>query len=106
MYSQRYDSIAYVPAIIEARPAGTVYDPTGDTVQYQFVNVGANPGSTWLFGLWQTILTGATPEYRALCMAGPGQQFVPKQGHTYWLFVRVTDNPEIPVLGPVTVLFT
>lgn len=107
MYSQRYDSQQYLPAIVEAEPAGVFYDPTGDTVQYQIVAAGQNPaGGAWLGAVWQTITSGATPSYRALCMVGPNGPFVPKQGTTMWLFLKITDNPEIPVLGPMSVRFT
>lgn len=107
MLSQRYDSQEYVPVIVEPKQPGTFYDPTADPIQYQFVDPGKNPsGGGWSFGLWETDNSTADPIYYALCMAGPSGPYVPKQNHTAWLFVKITDNPEIPVLGPMTIKFT
>lgn len=107
VYQQRYDSIEFVPVIVEAAPAGQVYDPTGDSIQYQFVARGANPSpSGWHPGAWEIITNGNTPQFRALCLAGPGQVYVPAQNTLVWLFIKITDNPEVPVLGPMTVQFT
>lgn len=89
-------SLQYIKFPITAEVAGADYDPTADQVDLAFVAVGAQPGSgDWVSGSWETILT--VPYARALI--GPGGVKVLAKG-IYWVWVRVTDNPEIPVIGP------
>lgn len=86
----------YVKVPITAEVSGSSYDPTGDQVDLAFVTVGAQPGdSDWVTGSWEII--AAIPYARVLI--GPGGQKV-LGGGFYDVYVRVTDDPERPVIGP------
>lgn len=89
-------SLQYVKFPITAEVAGADYDPTVDVVELAFVRVGTQPGSgDWVTGSWEVILT--IPYARALI--GPGGVKT-LAGGFYDVYVRVTDNPERPVIGP------
>jgi hypothetical protein len=41
---------------------------------------------------------GGQTTYVAKCLVGPAGTFVPTANTNYWLWLKVTDSPEIPVL--------
>jgi hypothetical protein len=86
---------------------GTSYDPTGDTVQVALTALNTQPVTAdWHTGSWETgqgvhyalLLVGPTPG--VVDFSAVAGQFV-KAG-----WVKVTDSPEVPVLGPYFITFT
>jgi len=73
------------------------YDPTADTVQFAFTAQGAVPAvGDWKTGSWETV-TGPPTQYKAKCLVGPGGTIELAKG-VYEVWVKITDNPEQPVL--------
>jgi hypothetical protein len=79
--------------------SGAAYNPTADTVQMAFMPTATQvPGvSDWQASVWATVTSNVIFPYAAYCLVGPGGTVNPGIG-TYVVFLRVTDNPEIPVL--------
>lgn len=79
---------------------GVSQNPTGDTVAFAFMPNPANtdPGvSDWHTGQWITTGTGT---YQAQILLGPanGGLIPAPAGPGLWnVWVRITDNPEVPV---------
>ncbi len=69
------------------------HDPTSDMVAMAFPTPGMEP-SIYISGDWAT-LAGI---YYARCLVGPGGAVQLDPGF-YEVFVKITDNPEIPVLN-------
>ncbi len=90
------DSLEYVRVQVQARVAGTAYDPTSDTVELAF-----KPGTTppdeadWHTGSWETDTSTGTPTYRAMCLVGPSA--VELDPDTWRVWVRVDSGDEVPV---------
>jgi hypothetical protein len=81
---------------------GQPVNPTGDTVQMAFMLTG-NPGpSDWHAASWDT-WTYPTLQYVAKCLIGPNSSVSLAVG-TYTVWVKVTDNPEVPVLPAATLI--
>lgn len=80
---------------ITARLGGSPnYNPTGDAVALAFIAGTAKPTTPdWQPGSWAT---DPGPTYLAQALVGPSA-FVLSPG-TYQIWVKVTDNPEQPVL--------
>jgi hypothetical protein len=55
------------------------------------------PPTTWYNAAWETDSSASVPTYLARTTVGPGGTAVLAVG-TYEMWVKVTDNPEIPVL--------
>jgi hypothetical protein len=73
--------------------AGTAYNPTLDTVQMAFVEVGGEPASgDWHTGSWTTAPDGS---YLAQCLVGPSGVALTRGVYATW--IKVTDSPEVPV---------
>lgn len=72
------------------------YNPTGDVVEAAFVAPGTSPSALdWKTASWETKGTS----YFARCLVGPGPGAVlDLAAGTFRMWVRVTDNPEAPVL--------
>lgn len=101
-----YDSIGmsrlstqYYLVPVAASTSGTSYNPTGDTVQFAFMPQATQvPGnSDWVSGSWQTVPTSVLYPYAARCLVGPAGTANPGIG-TYYVYCKITDSPEIPVL--------
>ena len=92
-------SLQLVPALVEAIVAGAPYNPTGDQVAFAFTTPGTSPmGAQWWPGSWDsTSPAGGGSWYTALCLVGPGGTVQLAPG-SYQVWVKVTDNPEVPVL--------
>lgn len=86
-------SVQYVPAQVTATIAGLNYNPTSDVVQMAFTS-GTGQPSTWFTGTWETD-QGA---YVALCLIGPGTTAGQLAAGVWNVWVKVTDNPEVPVI--------
>ena len=83
----------YVRVAISATKSGVAYDPTGQTVEMSFVASGFGESvatAIWHTGVWTT----ESGVYYAMCLVG--DTFTLSAG-TYAVFVRITDDPEIPI---------
>lgn len=87
-------SLEFVKVQVTFRENGVLQDPTADTVEMAFVQPGSSPGAPdWKPATWETAVG---PRYLARTLVGPGGT-VTLTADTYRVWVRVTDNPEIPV---------
>jgi len=85
----------YVQVPAAAYVDGAPVNPTSDLIEMAFTTVGARPGSgDWHTGSWDTAPGGT---YLAQCLVGPGTGGVVLGLGIYSWWVRVTDNPTIPV---------
>ena len=99
--SQSALSTQYVQVQVTATVNGTSYNPTGDTVQMAFVTVTSPPASpsAWNAAAWET---DPGPVYWASCLVGPSNGGVVLAAGSYFVWVKVTDSPAVPVLsGPI-----
>lgn len=94
-------SLQYFPANISAIKDGAQYDPTGDTVQFAFAAPGATP-SAWTAGEWEEGGDGIF--YVAKVLVGPGALVLAAGSYQAW--VKISDNPETPVLKAGTLEVT
>lgn len=92
-------STEYVLVPISATKQGVSYNPTGDVVQMAFMpNTAQQPGvSDWMTASWDTDSTNIIYPYSVKCLVGPAGVITLGTG-TYVIFVKITDNPETPVL--------
>ncbi len=97
--SQSSLSTTYVQVMISP-PAG--YDPTFDNVSFAFTPE-AYPETQPTADDWHTRSwsLGPGPQYWAQCLVGPANGGVALPIGLYQVWVRVTDNPEVPVLQQV-----
>jgi hypothetical protein len=51
----------------------------------------------WVSGSWETVSTNVLYPYNARCLVGPSGTISLNTG-TYVIYMKITDNPEIPVL--------
>lgn len=88
-------STEYVQVPVSAVVSTGIVNPTSDQVQFAFVVSGDPAPGDWHSGSWETIPPGT---YLAQCLVGPGTGGVPlSAGATYEIWVKITDNPEVPV---------
>lgn len=87
-----------VGATVTATLQGQPYNPTADTVEFAITAVGGRP-VTWYTGEWDGTdpIPGST-SYRAQVLVGPGSTGPTLEPGKYALFIRITDNPEQPVI--------
>lgn len=97
-YQQSHLSTEYVLIPVAATNAGAPYNPTNDTVQFAFMpNAVQQPvTSDWVNGSWETVATNFIYPYNAKCLVGPSGSTALTLG-VYAVFLKITDNPEIPV---------
>ena len=84
-------------------PSG--YNPTGDTVQMAFTPLTypeTSPAS-WATGSWATF---PGPAYWAEALVGPANGGTALSLGTYQVWLKITDNPEVPVLQPCLLTIT
>lgn len=92
-------STVYVQIPVRAYIQGEPYNPTGDVVALAFMTGWNNPGSgDWHTGSWSTGEFGET--YLAQLLVGPGSGGLPLAVGTYSIWLRVQDNPEVPITQP------
>jgi hypothetical protein len=92
-------STQYVFIPVQATKSGTPYNPTGDSVQFAFMAQATQvPGLTdWVAASWDTNTTSVLYPYSAKCLVGPSGTVTLGLG-SYYMYLKITDNPEIPVL--------
>lgn len=83
---------------VTAAKAGTSYAPTADAVAFAFMPTPTQvPGnSDWVTGSWDTNTSSVLYPYSAKCLIGPSGTTTLGIG-TYVVYIRITDNPEVPV---------
>lgn len=84
---------------VSATIAGAAYNPTSDTVQFAFMPQATQvpaPGD-WVAGSWEAVAGSLLYPYSARCLVGPAGTVALAAGR-YVVYVKITDNPEIPVL--------
>lgn len=74
-------------------PITATANPTSDTVQMAVAPNYSNP-TTWVTASWVTV----AGVYYATVLIGPGSAIGTLATGLYQVWVKVTDNPEIPVL--------
>ena len=93
MINQLATSLQYVPVIVTAIGG----NPTTDVVAMAFTT-GADPQpGDWKTASWDTTTALGSNQYLAQCLVGPGGTVQLAVGQ-YSIWVKVTDNPEIPIL--------
>jgi hypothetical protein len=92
-------STQYVLIPVAAAKAGVPYNPTTHPVQFAFMpTVTKVPGSSdWVAGSWEANPASLIYPYTAKCLVGPAGTVNPGIG-TYIMYVKITENPDIPVL--------
>lgn len=100
-------SLQYVGVPVKAvLTTGVAFDPTADPVYMAFMPQATQvPGvSDWKTAIWAARSSDIIFPYAALCLVGPGGTADPGLG-TYVMYLKVTDDPEIPVLitGQLTI---
>lgn len=96
LWSQSSLSTEYVPVDVKATVHGAPYDPSADVVAFAFMTDSTTKPASgdWHTGSWDTI---GLNRWVAQCLVGPGTGGVALSVGTYWIWVKVTDNPEIPI---------
>lgn len=80
---------------VTATILGAAYDPTVDPVAVAFLPNRVTPASDdWHTATWQTF-GGA---HYAVCLVGPANGGVVLAVGTWTVWVKVSDNPEVPVM--------
>lgn len=92
-------ALEYVFIPVSVTKAGVAYNPTGDNVQFAFMPTATQVPQydDWQQGAWDAVPSNILYPYSAKCLVGPGGITNPGIG-TYVMYLKVTDNPEIPVL--------
>jgi hypothetical protein len=96
---------SYIQVPVQAVINGQAYNPTSDVVALAFMSAWALPASPdWHTGSW----TGSTAPgiYLAQVLVGPENAGVDLTQGTYTVWVRITDNPEVPVINSGTLIIT
>jgi hypothetical protein len=97
-------STEYLRVPVSARSSGAWVNPTSDVVALALPYRGVVPVSgDWKAATWETDSTTTPATYYARLLVGPGGTAY--QAGTFDVFVKVTDNPEIPVLLAGEVVF-
>lgn len=91
-------STQYILVPVAATKAGSAYNPTGDVVQFAFMpnEVQQPVTADWVSGGWDTVTGGQIYPYNAKCLIGPSGSTALTFGN-YVIYLKITDNPEIPV---------
>jgi hypothetical protein len=90
-------SLEYIEvAVTPLDTSGEEEDVSGDTVTLAFVELGGtvDDDTTFYPANWVTVNGVQT----ARTIVGPGQSFEPAPLSAYDVYVKIVDNPEIPVL--------
>lgn len=89
----------YVFVPVTATVSGQPYNPTTDPVQFAFMPQATQVPqvSDWVAGSWDTDTASVLYPYSAKCLVGSAGVITLGLG-TYVMYLKVTSNPEIPVL--------
>jgi hypothetical protein len=90
-------STEYVFVPVSAMGSGSPVNPVGDVVQFAFLPGNTAPGTaSFVTGTWFSPIANT---YYAACLVGPLGSASLTPG-TYTIWVKITDNPEVPVRTP------
>ncbi|MFE5140320.1 hypothetical protein ACFRDV_22030 [Streptomyces fagopyri] len=105
MKSVDRESREFVPAEVTVTVQGEPYNPTHDIVEFAFTAIGARPTVWWPGGWDGSQPIPGTNAYRAQVLTGPDSGGPAFTKGKYAVFIRITDNPEQPVIpvGQLTV---
>lgn len=93
-------STEYVQIPVSALVDGAATNPTADTVQFAFKQIGVDPaGGDWLTGSWAST-SSVNGFYYAQVLVGPAGAGNVLPVGTYAIWLKVIDNPEVPVRSP------
>jgi hypothetical protein len=98
-------STMYVQALVQVTAAES-YDPSRDSLAWAFVNANAFPAQqpgTWSTGSWD-VWPGA--QYWAQVLIGPENGGVVLSTGRWQALLKITDDPEVPVLQPFVLQIT
>lgn len=89
----------YVLVPLTASQAGAAFNPTGEPVQFAFMPTATQVPQTsdWVAGSWDTLPNSLLYPYQAKCLVGPSGVITLGLGN-YVIYLKITSNPEIPVL--------
>lgn len=89
-------SLEYVRVPVSATVNGAAINPTADTVKMAFLSGASTQPqvSDWKSASWDSVSANGT--YFAQCLVGPGGATTLSAG-TYYVWIQITDNPEVPV---------
>lgn len=93
-------STQYQQTLVAVTSVSGDYDPTSDTVSWAFTNANAFPAvspSEWNAGSW---VTYPGDQYWAQVLIGPANGGVVLATGLWQAFLKITDDPEVPVLQP------
>jgi len=101
-------STQYQQTLIAVTSVDGDYDPTSDTVSWAFTNATAypqNPPSDddWTDGSW---VTYPNSQYWAQILVGPANDGVSLAVGLWQSYLKITDDPEVPVLQPFLLQIT
>lgn len=92
-------STEFVQIEVRAEKDGSQYDPSADPVWMAFVTIGDQPApADWKGSQWETETRGPLQTFLASCLVGPTGITTLAAG-LYAIFVKITDNPEVPVIA-------
>jgi hypothetical protein len=100
-------SLQYVHCAVASTSAGVDVDPTGDVVALAFVPQGSTPSpSDFKTGSWVQDTTTVPTTHFARALVGPVGGVITLSPGLVDIYVRVSDNPETPVLksGPMRII--
>lgn len=100
---QPASSLQYIRFRVTASVNGNqAYNPTGDAVGFGFVAISSGGGNvppgSFLAGSWETDTIAGQTAYIAKILVGPGGSFTPAAGTSWWVWIKITDSPEVPVI--------
>ncbi len=85
-------STEYVQVVVSARENGAFVDLSATDVEMGFSATSATP--TWRTASWDVdTSTRPAPTYRAQCLVGPDGGVETLAPGTYWVWVKIEDNP-------------
>ena len=89
----------YYRVPVNATDSGETVNPTGLRVEMAFMPTATQVPrlSDWVTSSWETIPNSVLFPYTAQCLVGPAGTVTLGIG-TYVVYVKITANPEIPVL--------
>ena len=88
-------STDYIQVPVRAYVNRSAYDPTSDDVQIAFIAGNASPaGDDWNTAGWNTPVPSV---YQAQILVGPANDGITLAPGTYTVWLKITDNPEVPV---------
>jgi hypothetical protein len=101
-------STQYQQTLISVTSASGDYDPTSDTVSWAFTNAAGYPqfppgDDGWTAGSW---VTYPGDQWWAQILIGPASGGLALATGLWQAYLKITDDPEVPVLTPFLLQIT